>query len=87
MKEKNCTNCSNLKPFAIIKVTNNMDCIECGKSFVSAPIPEYYKVKVWCSNCRYEEIRAFKKGLLPFNHACSNCMCEKTLVGTGDYIN
>lgn len=86
MNEKNCTNCTNLKPFGIIKVTNNMECVECGKAFYVPEPTQYYKVKVWCSNCRYEEVRSFKKGTMIFNHECSNCKNEKTLVGNREYI-
>lgn len=83
---KTCTKCQNLKPWGIIKCNDNMECIECGRSFAFAPIPEYYKVKVWCSNCKYEEVRILKKGSLPFEYKCSNCECEKVLTGIGEYI-
>lgn len=48
---------------------------------------QYYKVKSYCTNCKYEEIRIFKKGTKPYDYKCNHCFCERCLIPIGEFID
>ena len=52
----NCKNCQNLKPFGIIKVTDDMKCIKCDRSFKFDKISDLEnKIKILRENILRQE--------------------------------